>query len=167
MKRFSLAIAGALLIATFAFWSPQARAFAAWQLPLARPVLVHQYLQPASDFSAGHRGVDLLAQPDQEVLAAAEGEVSFVGTVVSRQIVSIAHSGSLKTSYEPVCASVAKGQKVVRGEPIGKICAGADYQSHCGVRLCLHFSLRKAQGYLSPLAQIGLLSPSRLIQARG
>ena len=170
MTRFRFASAAVLAACLLTFGQPQAKAFSAWQLPLAHPQVVRQYLQPASDYSAGHRGVDLLTASAEPVFAAADGEISFSGRVVDRNVVTLTHSGSLKTSYEPVCSALSVGSKVASGEPIGETCFEASYVSHCGVRQCLHFSLRKADGYLSPLAQIRLLSPSRLIpigQARG
>lgn len=170
MRPFHFASAAVLTALMLVIGQPQARAFSAWQLPLAHTQVVHEYLQPASDYSAGHRGVDLLTKAAEKVFAAADGEVTFAGRVVDRSVITIAHAGSLKTSYEPVCSTLAKGEKVAVGESIGSMCFGSGYLSHCGVRTCLHFSLRTAAGYLSPLAQIGSLSPSRLIpvaQARG
>lgn len=170
MRPFQYASAAVLTASLLVVGQPQAKAFSAWQLPLAHSEVVHQYSQPASDYSAGHRGVDLLTQQGEEVFAAADGQVAFSGRVVDRSVVTLSHAGSLKTSYEPVCSSLERGAKVASGEVIGRTCFTPGYISHCGVRPCLHFSLRTASGYLSPLAQIGLLSPSRLIpvaQARG
>lgn len=138
-----------------------ARAASGWQLPLTKPVLVHQFLQPNSDYSAGHRGVDLLARAGQAVLASADGVVSFVGKVVDRGVLTLSHE-TLKTTYEPVCSTITVGSKVVRGEQIGRICSPPAYRNHCQPRICLHFALRNSTGYLSPLAIIGGLAPTRL-----
>jgi len=138
-----------------------ANASTAWQLPLARPILVHQFLQPNSDYSAGHRGVDLLAKIGERVLAPADGIVQFTGVVVNRGVITLTHE-TLKTSFEPVCTTLLVGQRVLRGATIGRICSPVGYQNHCKPRICLHFSLRNSVGYLSPLYVIGGLSPSRL-----
>ena len=137
-----------------------------WQVPLEKPVLVNQFLQPSSDYSAGHRGVDYLVKNGDLVRAPARGTVSFAGRVVDRGVLTLAHSGSLLTSFEPVCPLVFKGQSVERGDAVAKVCDEPGYENHCGVRNCLHFSLRKLEGYLSPLVTIGGLSPSRLLPLR-
>ena len=134
-----------------------------WQAPLAKPVLVNQFLQPSSDYSAGHRGVDYLVKNGDEVLAPADGKVRFSGRVVDRGVLTLEHGGSLLTSFEPACSLKAVGEKVLRGEVIARVCDEPSYQNHCGVRTCLHFALRQQDGYLSPLVTIGGLSPSRLL----
>ncbi|MEY4310281.1 MAG: hypothetical protein RLZ71_207 [Actinomycetota bacterium] len=163
MDRKKLA-AFALLSAIFLVYSPpEARAEQVWQLPLAHPKLMHEYVQPVSDYGAGHRGVDYLAEDGLEVFAASDGEVFFTGRVVDRFIVTLSHPGSTKTSYEPVCSDLNLGDEVAAGEVIGKVCSYPGYKSHCGALTCLHFSMRRSGGYLSPLAVIGGLAPSRLI----
>jgi murein DD-endopeptidase MepM/ murein hydrolase activator NlpD len=137
-----------------------------WQAPLANPVLVHQFLQPSSDYSAGHRGVDYLAKIGQAVLAPSDGAVKFVGRVVNRGVLTLQHAGSLITSFEPICSTLRPGDAVLRGSVIGRVCQRPGYQNHCGVRVCLHFALRTSTGYLSPLVTIGGLSPSRLLPTR-
>ena len=133
-----------------------------WQVPLNKPVLVQEFRQPSADWSAGHRGVDYLVTTDQLVFAPHEGTVSFSGKVVDRQLLSIKHPNGMITSLEPVCSPKQKGTAVKTGEVIGTICSGDNYVSHCLPRLCLHFSLRTENGYLSPLMVLGGLSPSRL-----
>lgn len=134
-----------------------------WQAPLAKPVLVNQFLQPNSDYSAGHRGVDFLVSDGDEVLAPADGQVRFSGRVVNRGVLTLEHGGTLLTSFEPVCSTKAVGESVLRGDVIAKVCNESGYKNHCGVRVCLHFALRQEDGYLSPLVTIGGLSPSRLL----
>ena len=163
MDRKKLA-AFALLSAVLLVYSPpEAKAEQLWRLPLAHPKLMHEYIQPVSDYSAGHRGVDYLAEDGLEVVAASDGAVSFTGRVVDRFIVTLSHAGTTKTSYEPVCSDLNLGDEVAAGEEIGKVCSHPGYKSHCGALTCLHFSMRRSGGYLSPLAVIGGLAPSRLI----
>jgi murein DD-endopeptidase MepM/ murein hydrolase activator NlpD len=141
-----------------------------WQLPFAQPHrLVRQYLQPTSDYSAGHRGVDFAAQPGDLVMAPADGTVSFANFLVNRPVIAIKHGSGLVTELEPACADVEVGDAVMRGQRIGKACnGGSDYANHCANEFCLHFSLRLNGKYLSPLALIGGLNPSRLLPyARG
>jgi murein DD-endopeptidase MepM/ murein hydrolase activator NlpD len=162
-KHISLLAIGFLLV----FMNPRlAHASPGWQAPLANPVLVNQYLQPSSDYSAGHRGVDYLAKLGQTVLAPTDGTVKFVGRVVNRGVLTLQHTGSLITSFEPICSTLKPGDLVLRGTVIGHVCQGPEYKNHCGVRVCLHFALRTSAGYLSPLVTIGGLSPSRLLPTK-
>lgn len=163
MDRKKLAALALLSAVLLVYSPPQARAEQVWQLPLAHPILMHEYVQPVSDYGAGHRGVDYLSELGQEVHAASDGEISFAGRVVDRFIVTVSHPGTLKTSYEPVCSERKVGDMVAAGEVIGTLCDYPGYKDHCGVLTCLHFSMRRAGGYLSPLAVIGGLAPSRLI----
>ena len=133
-----------------------------WRVPVDNPQLIRQFLQPNADWSAGHRGVDYLTTQDQPVFASHEGEVSFSGLVVNRSVVSIRHENGLITTVEPICPVVMAGERVEAGQLIGNTCFPAEYQSHCGLDTCLHFSLRNEFGYLSPLVKLGGLSPSRL-----
>lgn len=156
-----LLVAGGLLLSFLPNQAP-ASALERWRVPVENPRLVRQFLQPSSDWSAGHRGVDYVVNDGDPVFAPHDGEISFVGKVVNRSVISIRHSNQLLTSVEPVCPSVAVDEVVSTGQPIGWVCFPENYPSHCGIDLCLHFSLRNEAGYLSPLVKLGGLSPSRL-----
>jgi len=156
-----------LLVATgllFSFLPSQspASAIERWQVPVEDPQLVRQFVQPNSDWSAGHRGVDYLVNDHQMVFAPHDGTVSFAGWVVNRSVLSIRHSNGLLSTIEPLCATVSNSQQVETGQPVGVTCFPSEYQSHCGIELCLHFALKNESGYLSPLVKLGGLSPSRL-----
>ncbi|SNR85418.1 Peptidase family M23 [Blastococcus mobilis] len=107
-------------------------------------------------FAAGHRGTDLQGMPWSPVLSAGDGIVVFAGMVAGRPVVSIDHPGGLRTTYEPVDPSVAAGQTVARGSPIGTLQAG---HPGCPVQACLHWGLRRDETYLDPLL---LLRPPRV-----
>lgn len=131
--------------------------------PIAIPQLVRSYQQPTSDYSAGHRGVDYRVSSDQEVVSPATGTVWFAGTIVNRSVVSVRLPNGDLAEVEPVCPSLAAGQVVLIGQPIGQVCASApSYRQHCEGMQCLHFSYRTEAGYLSPVWVMGQLSPSRL-----
>lgn len=137
---------------------PTASGDRAW--PLAgRPAVVRGWEPPAGPYARGHRGVDLAAGPDAAVLAAAPGQVSFAGRVAGRGVLAIEVAGSgdppLRTTYEPVRALVAKGEKVTAGQVVAVVEAGP---SHCASG-CLHWGLRRGDTYLDPLS---LLPPSLL-----
>ena len=136
-----------------------------WALPVSEPVqLMNGFRQPNSDYSAGHRGVDLAVDFGQPVTAPAAGVVHFLGTVVNREVLTLEHIGGLLTSFEPVCSDLNTGDQVAQGQVIGWVCEADDsYRNHCTNRVCLHFSLRLNASYLSPLAAITDKNPSRLM----
>ena len=103
---------------------------------------------PSGTYS-GHWGVDLAASVGSPVRAAAEGTVSFSGTVVGNLTVTIQHGGGLRTSYSYLTdTKVVAGQRVLRGETIGTSGLGH------GEPL-LHFSTRIADRYVDPARLLG------------
>lgn len=133
--------------------------------PVRDPQLVRSYLQPTSDYSAGHRGVDYRVSLGDEVVAPADGEVWFAGKVVNRELITIkTRDGSALLEVEPVCSAPPAGTAVLIGQVIGEVCeADAGYRQHCADLRCLHFSYRIEKGYLSPVWVMGELNPSRLL----
>jgi murein DD-endopeptidase MepM/ murein hydrolase activator NlpD len=101
-----------------------------------RPAVSRVFDAPSPDWQRGHRGVDLAAVPGQQVYAAGPGTVVFAGDLAGRPVVSIAHPGGLRTSYEPVVASVRQGQLVGAGTVLGELAAGHD---GCPTQACLHW----------------------------
>src|SRR6478735_9828457 len=64
------------------------------------PVLLTPFAPPADRFGAGHRGVDLAAPEGSAVVAAGPGVVVFAGQLAGRGVLSVEHSGGLRTTYE-------------------------------------------------------------------
>lgn len=133
----------------------------AMHLPLPGTVsVVTPFDPPEKRWLAGHRGVDLAGTPLSPVLAPAEGTVLFAGTVAGRPVLSIGHGAGLRTTYEPVRATVREGESVLRGETVAHLVAG---HPGCPVDACLHWGARVASGgpsgddddYVDPM---GLLS---------
>ena len=132
--------------------------------PVVGSALINSYRQSETEYSAGHRGVDYEVKLGQGVFAPADGRVHFVGKVIDRQLISLAHDGELLSAFEPVCSQLNLGDVVSKGDLIGEICAADEsYQPHCEDMFCLHFSIRKNGEYLSPLWFTGELSQSRLL----
>ena len=127
-----------------------------------QPAVVRTFDAPQPNWQRGHRGVDLAGSPGQTVYAASPGTVVFAGELAGRPVVSVAHPGGLRTSYEPVRAAVRVGQAVTTGTVIGSLLAG---HPGCGAAACLHWGAMwgPASGarYVDPL---GLLrsTPVRL-----
>jgi hypothetical protein len=139
--------------------SPSSRLIA----PVASPQLVRSYLQPTSDYSAGHRGVDYRVSLGDPVVAVTSGTVWFAGKVVNRSVVTLRDSAGNLVEVEPVCPTVTASAVVNLGDPIGRVCdADQNYRSHCEAMRCLHFSYRTPNGYLSPIWVMGQLAPSVL-----
>ncbi|MDX8035132.1 M23 family metallopeptidase [Lentzea sp. BCCO 10_0856] len=131
----------ALLLTTLL--TPTATRFT-WPLPPPHPV-VRAFTAPATPFGPGHRGVDLSAAAGTPVLAAGDGVVIYAGAVAARTLVSLQHSGGLRTTYEPVAPTVAAGHSVRRGDVLGHLQEG-----HCPSP-CLHWGVRRGHEYLDPL----------------
>lgn len=132
-----------------------------------RPVVTRVFDAPSPNWNRGHRGVDLAGAPGQPVYAAAAGTVVFSGELAGRPLVSIAHPGGLRTSYEPVRPSVRVGQLVDAGAAVGDLMAG---HAGCATAACLHWGAMwgpaSRADYVDPL---GLLAstPIRLKPLHG
>ncbi|MEY4397611.1 MAG: hypothetical protein RLZ53_187 [Actinomycetota bacterium] len=158
----TLAVVAASLLLQYLPKTSDAFAGENWRVPIDNPALVRDFLQPSADWSAGHRGVDYLVNEGDKVFAPSSGTIHFSGLIVNRSVVSIAHENGLVSTVEPVCGRFSKGESVSAGQQIGSVCVGEGYFSHCKVTLCLHFGIKTEGGYLSPLYNLGELSPSRL-----
>jgi murein DD-endopeptidase MepM/ murein hydrolase activator NlpD len=114
---------------------------------LGAPVLVHGFAPPAQRWSAGHRGVDLASVDGAAVRAAGAGVVGYAGLVAGVPVVTVVH-GQLRTTYQPVLATVRPGQAVTAGARLGRLrLAGG----HCGPTACLHWGLLRGATYLDPM----------------
>jgi murein DD-endopeptidase MepM/ murein hydrolase activator NlpD len=131
--------------------------------------LVRPYLQPASDYSSGHRGVDYEIEPGEALFAPADGLITVSRVIVNRGVLALRHGNGLVSELEPACSNLDEGSAVRKGQQIAWVCqADETYIEHCPEDVCIHFSLRREGKYLSPLALIGGLNPSRLLPyARG
>ncbi len=130
------------------------------------PKVVRAFDAPSPNWQRGHRGVDLAATAGQPVYAAGPGTVVFAGELADRPLVSIAHPGGLRTSYEPVDPAVRRGQVVTARTSIGELRAG---HPGCTASACLHWGAMWGPAaradYVDPL---GLLAstPIRLKPVR-
>lgn len=136
-----------------------------------RPAVLRGWEPPATPYARGHRGVDLAAPPGAPVRTVAAGRVSFAGRVAGRGVVSVELTATgeppLRTTYEPVRASVRKGDEVAPGQPIGTV---EPTGSHC-TRTCVHWGLLTGRTYLDPLSLLPpwlrRTGPSRLLPVLG
>ncbi|MEV6025168.1 M23 family metallopeptidase [Streptomyces sp. NPDC052036] len=136
-----------------------------------RPLVLRGWEPPATPYGPGHRGVDLAAAPGDPVRAVTTGRVVFAGRVASRPVLSVELAGTgtppLRTTYEPVRASVHEGDTVRAGQVLGVL---EPPTAHCAGP-CLHWGLRSGETYLNPLSLLPpwLLhaGPSRLLRVEG
>lgn len=127
-----------------------------WRWPLTvEPRVLATFERPAHRWSPGHRGVDLAAEAGQAVVAPASGTVTFVGRVADRSVVAVETPDGLRSTLEPVAATVAIGQVVAAGDVVGTVEDPAAGRSHCAPSTCLHWGVRRGAGrgavYLDPL----------------
>jgi len=127
-----------------------------------RPAVTSKFDPPASKWGAGHRGVDLAGLAGQSVRTSLAGTVTFAATLAGRGVVVVDHGG-VRTTYEPVSASVHVGQRVGRGSRIGTLQRSS---SHCFPQACLHWGLVQGETYLDPLSLVGG-GPIRLLPLDG
>jgi len=143
---------------------------ASWVPPIpeaSEADVLQPFIPPEMPWSAAHRGIDIRATANQ-VVAPHAGEVTFVGVVVDRPVVTIRHPNGLLSSFEPVESDLAVGDAVSRGATIGHISADAQ---HCEVG-CVHWGVRKPDAwhigstvrdlYIDPAFLLGWTEPSIL-----
>lgn len=120
----------------------------------------NDFERPLFEFGSGHRGVDLVLD---EISSPVAGEVSFVGKVFTRNLITIS-TDSGKFSFEPVCSDLTKGDLVSAGEVIGTRCEADNYEPHCNS--CVHISFRDPE-YRNPLWVLGARQPSKAVSGPG
>ena len=137
-------------------------ASAPWTWPLdPRPAVEHPFVRPAAAWTAGHRGVDLMPRTGSAepviVRAVDEGVVSHAGVIAGVPTMTVTHRSGLRSTYQPVVASIGEGASVARGAVIGHLAAEG---SHCAPAACLHLGAIGGSTYINPLH---LLRPVRII----
>ncbi|MCX2930519.1 M23 family metallopeptidase [Mycobacterium sp. CVI_P3] len=126
------------------------------------PAVTRAFDAPSPNWQRGHRGVDLAGIAGMPVYAAGPATVVFAGELAGRPVVSLAHAGGLRTSYEPVDAAVRVGQLVDTSTVLGELRPG---HPGCPAAACLHWGAMwgpaSRADYVDPL---GLLAstPIRL-----
>lgn len=127
--------------------------------------VVRPFDAPEHAWGAGHRGVDLVAPEGSGVRSPGPGVVTFAGQVARRGVVVVTHPDGLRTSLEPVAASVPVGTAVAAGSAIGVVESsradgGGTTPNHCAPRSCVHWGVRRGERYIDPLS---LLDRPRIV----
>jgi murein DD-endopeptidase MepM/ murein hydrolase activator NlpD len=147
-------------------------AVAGWVPPLDRAPdalgVLAPFDPPAHDWLPGHRGVDLAADPGEVVRSPAPGVVTFAGPVAGRDVLVVLHDDGLRTSLEPVTATLAPGSRVGAGTPVGSVevapegTTSTHHGGHCA-DVCVHWGVRRGDRYIDPLALLGDRPPIVLL----
>ena len=124
--------------------------------PVDGPV-IRGFDPPNQPYGAGHRGIDIGAEPGTSVRAAQEGVVAFAGPIGESLFVSVDHADGVRTTYSWLSSvAVGRGEKVEGGAILGTTGGG-----HPGVEPPhLHFGARIGDNYIDPMT---LLEPRSLV----
>lgn len=133
---------------------------ASWHWPVADHQVLRAFDPPATEYGAGHRGVDLAGTFGSAVRAVAPGTVAFAGDVAGVGVLVIDH-GLEESTYQPVEPVVELGDAVASGEVIGTL------ESGHGHRTSLHLGRKRGDTYLDPLELLGRPGRFRLVSPDG
>ena len=120
------------------------------------------FIQPNSDWGAGHRGIDLISESGADLVSPTSARVNFAGPVFGRPVITLLTSDNLVIEFEPACLkpSVSEGDILKPGKVFATFCAN-NVQTHCA-QPCLHLGIRAGEGYLSAQRFTRELRPSRV-----
>ncbi|MCF8540874.1 MAG: M23 family metallopeptidase [Aurantimicrobium sp.] len=120
-----------------------------WQWPLERSRQVSRgFLAPATEFGAGHRGIDLPAVVGERLVAPTQVRVAFAGRVVDRDVVTLDAGGGWLATFDGATSTFEVGSVLEAGAPV----AVASSTPHCA---CVHLGLRYRGEYVNPLLTWG------------
>lgn len=120
-----------------------------WAWPVFDPhEVVRGFDPPGAPWGAGHRGVDLRAVVGGPVFSPADGVVTFAGVIAGRAVLVVAHANGLRSTFEPVVATLPVGASITRGQSVGTLSASP---GHCAPAACLHWGVLRGAVYLDPL----------------
>lgn len=138
-----------------------------WMSPLNdKPEVLRPFLRPSSDWGAGHRGVDILATADSQVLAPHQSTIGFANLAFGVPTVVLNHEDGSSQVFQPLCLIETSelGQILKPGQAFGVFCGGDSKDGHCGQLGCIHWSYRlDKETYINPLRMIGALQPATLL----
>jgi len=118
--------------------------------PVDAPV-VDPFRPPTTPYGPGNRGLEYATAPDTPVGAAADGIVTFAGSVAGGLHVTVIHPDGIRTSYSFLASiAVRRGARVRQGQVVGL----------SGPRL--HVGARRGDTYLDPASLWAHRGPPRL-----
>ncbi len=131
-----------------------------WLKPLRKTATERVFVQPNSDWGAGHRGVDLVAEADDVIRAPTAAVIAYSGQTFGRPVITLKTEEKLTLEFEPACLSDfhKTGSVLSAGEGFAYFCPTSS-GIHCAK--CLHWGVKFGDYYLSPQRFTGDLKPSR------
>ncbi|MFM8417733.1 MAG: peptidoglycan DD-metalloendopeptidase family protein [Actinomycetota bacterium] len=114
--------------------------------------VVDPFRAPECDRCAGNRGLELAVVPDSPLAAGLSGVVTFAGQVGGRNyvVVRAASDARVRVTYGGLAAiSVSRGDRVVRGEHLGRVATD------------LFLGVRIGERYVDPLTMVMNSAPGR------
>lgn len=148
IRQRGIMLATAIAAVMVAWNGAPVRATDAHRWPIVGAI-VRTYQPPATDYGAGHRGIDVAAQVGDIVVSPIEGTVTFAGNLAGRGVITVS-AGALKVTIEPVTSMVPKGTPVTAGRTIATVSGSG----HCP-ETCAHIGVRIATRYADPFAVLG------------
>ena len=161
VRTLACSCAAALLL-TGVWVHPASAGDGSWHWPLGDRRVAGTFDRPDTDYSAGHRGIDLPGRAGDPVRAVASGRVTFAGSVGGIGVVTVDH-GRERSTYQPIRPAVHRGDVVEPGDPLGHLTGTG---SHCPTA-CLHLGRLESDTYLDPLERLATASHVRLVDPDG
>ncbi len=137
-----------------------AAAAGVWSWPVTGP-LSAAFDPPDSPYSAGHRGIDIVAPVGAAVSAPRGGTVTFAGRVAGQLYLTIDHGGGVVST-----ASWLSAVLVTRGDAVseGQLVARTGWGHPTATSSHLHFSVRLDGAYVDPLDYLASVDVTNLIR---
>lgn len=135
---------------------------APWMPAIKGAQIERVFMQPNSDWGAGHRGIDLVAKAGAELTSPTEARIKFAGLVFGRPVITLLTPDNLVLEFEPACLKPPSsvGDHLEEGDVFATFCS-AELSTHCNDP-CLHWGVRAGEGYLSAQRFLFELRPSRV-----
>jgi murein DD-endopeptidase MepM/ murein hydrolase activator NlpD len=129
--------------------SPADAAPTGWLWPLDRSRQVSRtFVAPATEFGAGHRGIDVPAVAGERLVAPADARVAFAGRVVDRDVVTLDAGDGWVVTFDGATSTLEVNSVVEAGVPVAVVSP----TPHCA---CVHLGLRYRGEYVNPLLTWG------------
>ena len=143
--RIRKTVAGAVVLTVGLTMPPSVAVVAQQSQPTFRAVsyvppivagVLDPFRPPAHIGAPGNRGLEFDNAGDDLVIAAADGFVTFAGSVAGRKAVTIHHPDNVRTSYTSMAVIwVGENAHVEQGDAIGR----AEANLHFGARIGAHY----------------------------
>jgi hypothetical protein len=134
-----------------------------WVWPVDAPrEVTREFRAPATEYSAGHRGIDIAVVEGQDVRSPDSGRVLFAGLVAGRGVITVDHGGGVVSSLEPVRAVVSVGDVVDARQTLGVVDFADVVWSEAHACTCVHLGARYRGFYVSPRVLLERARPSVL-----